>query len=106
MKSPSSEVIMPAYKPFLLAGFGLMPSAAIEGLANRGGEYQAAPRIHKITAETTMGQGLSIRWCIRNLHKTGFRSRSARARRRGGIHCGVRPKGVSRENCSGTVSLA
>src|SRR5579864_4070759 len=54
MKSPTKDAIMPRSKPFFLVGSGVMPSAAIQGLANRAGEYQTAPSNHRITAETRM----------------------------------------------------
>src|SRR5215475_8683357 len=85
MKSPTNDAIMPANRPFFFAGSGVMPRAAIQGLANKGGEYQTAPRTHKITAETRTAKRLRwCRWCIgKTSIATGIEFRVGEATSRG-----------------------
>src|ERR1700723_3522122 len=59
-RSPTKEEIIPVARPFL-GPLGTMPSAAIQGLANRAGEYQTAPSSHRIKADTSTAQWL--KWC-------------------------------------------
>src|SRR5450756_1626108 len=60
-KSPTREAIIPRARPFLGSpALGTMHRAAIQGLAKRTGEYQMAPMIQIMTAETIRAQWLRL----------------------------------------------
>ena len=59
IRSPMNDEIMPMIMLlFFLLGSGVIFSNAIHGLAKSAGEYQIAPRNHRISAETRMAQWL------------------------------------------------
>src|SRR5215831_13887217 len=55
-RSPRNEAVMPSSRPSRLPGSRLTPINSIQGLANRGGEYQAAPSTQRMIAETRMAR--------------------------------------------------
>src|SRR3954451_7023194 len=86
MKSPTKDAIIPASRPFFLAGSGVMPSAVIHGLANRAGEYHTAPRTHRMTADTRTARRL--KWCrcgIRDLRQADVEFNAGSATTKGRV---------------------
>src|ERR1700739_850492 len=55
-RSPMNDAVMPSNMPLRFPGSILMPSNAIQGLANSAGENQIAPRTHRMTAETRIAR--------------------------------------------------